>query len=226
MEFMPSTEVVEDVVASQAGMYGRLYQNFKALKTNAELKGSENPVVDSAVKVGVLAAVGGAIGYAAKMLTDSDTKKYVLEDEADSIYSNPDLAKNLHQLQTFRELDEELFKDIVSLIERMVHLEIMLHSKKIAPRPADRWDAMDYDVQVRRYLTQFQMLVAQDMGPEFAVACQRIVTNIKNILRNYYLNLMALTGEFRIENTLKRAPAEVRRAARRLREQERRQRFA
>lgn len=213
-------EMIEEAISSQMGLPGRLYQNFKAYKLNAELKNSDNPIKESAMKCGILAAIGGTIALAAKFMTEKDGKKYQLIDDADSIYNNPELSKALFQLQTFRDLEPLMFKDLIELIERLVHLEHVLHSQMIAPRPADRWDAMDYHIQIHSLLQQFQYLISNDMDAEYAVAAERLVSSIKGYLNIYYANLMTMTSEFHIENTLQRAPADVAKAAQRYRKQQ------
>lgn len=209
-------KVMDEIVAEQMGWPGRLYQTYQAYKTNAELKESKDPNWDSVWKCGILASIAGAAILATNYVTTAQTKKYVLKDEADAIYKDPTLLEHLYELQTFRDLQPEMFADIIENINSVVFLEMSMRSGKVAPRPSDRITAYDQFRLAYNDLMKFKLLVKQDMDPEYAVAAHVLIEKIQHQLQIYYRNILIMTQDFNLKNTMKRAPHDVARVTKRL----------
>lgn len=206
----------QDLIASQFGWVGNLYSTFQAYKKNAELKNEPDPIMVSGLKCGALAILGGSLFLASKHDQKKEASKLQLIDEADAIYTDNFILEQLCALQTYRDLQTILFQEIVESCDRLIFLEKGMIRKTIAPRPSDRVTAFDYYRRCYNALTKFQLLIKQDLGAEHAVCAHVIIRKIESQLAIYYGNIVKMTSDFKMENTLKRAPGDVAKVAKKI----------
>lgn len=159
----------------------------------------------------------GSVGFIAmglyqmglKLCTRSINPSSELKVKTESLNSDTVIRDALINIQRYRELVPWLFDGAVLNIDKLLFLENALRDKVILPNRKDKAIAFTYFRVGLNRLNEFQWTVKSQMGNEHGLAVNLYVQKVYKQLQKHFLNCLALTGEFKVDDYIERAENEV-----------------
>lgn len=191
--------------------------------TGKENKGHGVKLYPSDMKKIVTGGLMALLGYSAYstvmlMLKRNTNPESAFVDPVESMNQDPTIRDAFINLQSYRSLNPWLFKMALQNVDQLLFLEHALLSGAAKAVRQDKAISWSYFRVALNRLGQFQFLIRKRMGSDHAMAAYMCVDKIYEQMRKHLLNILQLCSEFNPKDMIEKAPAEIERILKQLKE--------